>query len=151
MENNAPRVLIADLSLPRRPAAQYVVATIQGAYDLPAEGATAQPINPADVHVTYTTDPSQSYVNGEVAKYIDELQTFDVSNKIQTALASGDKRRATMLARNLQKTATRLGAAGSKKTQLANQVLSEIEGGGTLSRKTQLALQDGARKTQLAE
>jgi hypothetical protein len=86
-----------------------------------------------------------------VAKYIDELQTYDVAVKIQTALAQGDRQKATMLANSMVSAATRLGSAGAKKTQLANQVMAELQSGGGLSRATQLALQDGARKTQLAE
>jgi Ca-activated chloride channel family protein len=151
MQNNAPKVLVADLGLPKRADGQYVVATLECTYDVPAENVTGESTGPVEVRVTYTSDPSESYINGQVAKYIDELQTDKLADGIQDALKHGDTRKATQLAQRLQKTATRLGAAGAKKTQLANQVLSEIEGGGTVSRKTQLALQDGARKTQLAD
>jgi Ca-activated chloride channel family protein len=151
MQNNAPRAFILDLALPRRAEGQYAIGNVECKYDVPAERIVGESTGVFDVRVTYTSDPSQCYMNAQVAKFIDELQTYEVAGKIQTALAQGDKRKATMLAQNLQKTATRLGSAGAKKTQLANQVLAELEQGGALSRKTQLALHDGARKTQLAE
>jgi Ca-activated chloride channel family protein len=151
MQNNSPRAILFDLVLPRRPDGQYIIGNVACTYDAPAARLTGQSTGDFEVRCTYTSDASQSYMNAQVAKYIDELQTFEVSVKIQTALQNGDRQKATMLAGNLVSKVTQLAGAGAKKTQLAHQVLTELQQAGTLSRETQLALQDGARKTQLAE
>jgi Ca-activated chloride channel family protein len=151
MQNDSPRAIVLDLLLPRRLDGQYVVGHLACTYDAPASGLTGQTTGDLDVRVTYSSDASQSYLNAQVARYIDELQFFEGAKKLQTALASGDREKATMLAGNLVNKATQLGGVGGKQTILVNKVLAELEKGGTLSRETQLALQDGARKTQLAE
>ena len=41
-----------------------------------------------------------------------------------------------------------LGARGARKTMLAQQVLSELEGGGRVTKKTMLAVDDAARSSE---
>jgi len=41
-----------------------------------------------------------------------------------------------------------MGKAGAKKTMLPKQVLQEINAGGRVSKKTQLAMDDAAREAQ---
>ena len=49
-------------------------------------------------------------------------------------------------AEQMMKVGEKMGKAGAKKTMLAKQVLQEINAGGRVSKKTQLAMDDAARE-----
>jgi hypothetical protein len=94
--------------------------------------------------MTYTA-AGHGYVNAEVARHIDEVQIFELNNNLQKAIASDDKVEVQRVAQQIEKKGELMGPRAAKKTMLAKQVLQELNAGGRVSKKTQLAMEDSAR------
>jgi predicted nucleic acid-binding protein len=80
-----------------------------------------------------------------VAKHIDEIQLSEMNKNLQQAIASNDQEEARRAAQSIEKKAEVMGRRAAKKTMLAKQVLQELNAGGRVSKKTQLAMDDAAR------
>jgi Ca-activated chloride channel family protein len=141
LERDKSTRYILDLSLPNRPDGQYVIAQVELTYAT-SEGPGTTGTMP--LQITYSAD-APSYVNAEVAKHIDEVQIFELSSNLQSAIEGSNTEEAKRLAMAIERKATVLGPKGAKKTMLARQALSELNAGGKVSRKTMLALDDSAR------
>lgn len=141
MERDKTARYILDLSLPNRPDGQYVIAQVEVTYATTEGPATTGPVA---LQITYSAE-APSYVNAEVAKHIDEVQIFELTNNLQSALDESNSDEAKRLAMAIERKATVLGPAGAKKTMLARQALSELNAGGRVAKKTMLALDDSAR------
>lgn len=144
LERDKSSRYIIDLSLPKRPDGKFVLAQIEISYDL-ARGRESTGMVPLEV--TYSSS-GQGYVNAEVAKHIDEVQIFEANKNLQQALASNDQDRARQAAQIIEKKAEVMGPRAAKKTMLARQVLQELNVGGRVSKKTQLAVDDVARMVE---
>jgi Ca-activated chloride channel family protein len=138
--DRSPRYIL-DLSLPRRPDGKFVIAQIEVSYDV---GRGRESTGAVPLEVTYTA-AGQGYINAEVAKHIDEVQIFEANKNLQQAIASNDQQAAVQAAKVIEKKAEVMGPRAAKKTMLAKQVLQEINAGGRVSKKTQLAMDDMAR------
>jgi Ca-activated chloride channel homolog len=141
--DNSTRYIL-DLSLPRRPDGKFVIAQIEVTYDL---GRGRESTGMVPLEVTYTAG-SQGYVNAEVAKHIDEVQIFEANENLQKAIAANDTEKAKQAAEVIEKKAEVMGPRAAKKTMLAKQVLQELNAGGRVSKKTQLAMADVARDVE---
>jgi hypothetical protein len=64
---------------------------------------------------------------------------------LQQAINTGKAEDVQKMAEQIMKVGEKMGKAGAKKTMLAKQVLQEINVGGRVSKKTQLAMDDAAR------
>ena len=142
-----PSKFIVDLSLPRRPDGKYVVAQVEVKYDL-GDGQT-QSTGPVALEMTYTA-AGHGYVNAEVARHIDEVQIYELNANLQQAIAGENADEIRRAAEQIAKKGEVLGPRGARKTMLAQQVLSELDGGGRVSKKTMLAVDDAARSTEEA-
>jgi hypothetical protein len=91
------------------------------------------------------TAAGHGYINAEVAKHIDEVQIFELNNNLQQAIATDNQAEAQRLAHYIAKKGDLMGPRAAKKTMLAKQVLQELNAGGRVSKKTQLAVDDAAR------
>jgi len=142
MERDKPTRYVLDLSLPKRTDGKYVIAQLEVSYDLGAgwHETTGQ----VPLEMLYTI-AGHGYINAEVAKHIDEVQIFELNNNLQKAIATDDKAEVQRVAEQIAKKGDLMGARAAKKTMLARQVLQEINAGGRVSRKTQLAVDDAAR------
>jgi len=147
MQKDTPKWIVADIGLPKRNLGRYLILRLELIYDIPTSNIFGESTDLIPVYVIYIDDRSQSYVNGEVARSIDQLQIEDLTSKAATSLNQGDKSRATMLLQNAENIANRTGDA--RKTQALNQTLSELGQSGQVSRKTMLHLKDQARRTGL--
>jgi Ca-activated chloride channel family protein len=141
MERDKPARYILDLSLPARPDGQYVLAQVEVTYQTMEGPATTGQV---PLQITYAAD-APGYVNAEVAKHIDDVQLFELNANLQAALAGENMDEAKRLAMTIERKATVLGPRGAKKTMLARQALAEMNEGGSVTRKTMLALEDCAR------
>ena len=142
LERDKPTRYILDLSLPKRPDGKYAIAQIEVTFD-PGNG-RRETTGPVPLEITYTA-AGQGYVNAEVARHIDEVQIFELNKNLQQAIASNDQEAAKKLAQNIEKKGEVMGPRANKKTMLAKQVLQELNAGGRVSKKTQLAVDDAAR------
>jgi hypothetical protein len=147
LERSHPSKFILDLSLPRRPDGKYVVAQVEVKYDA-GDGQT-QSTGPVALEMTYTA-AGHGYVNAEVARHIDEVQIYELNANLQQAIAGENADEIRRAAEQIAKKGEVLGPRGAKKTMLAQQVLSELDGGGRVSKKTMLAVDDAARSTEEA-
>jgi len=145
MERSHPGKFIVDLSLPRRPDGKYVVAQVEVKYDL-GDGQT-QSTGPVALEMSYTS-AGHGYVNAEVARHIDEVQIYELNANLQQAIAGEKGDEIRRVAEQIAKKGEVLGPRGARKTMLAQQVLSELDGGGKVTRKTMLAVDDAARNTE---
>jgi Ca-activated chloride channel family protein len=145
LERSSPTKYILDLSLPKRPDGKYVVAQVEVKFD--AGDGVMQSTGPVPLEMTYTA-AGHGYVNAEVARHIDEVQIFELNSNLQQAIASETTDEIRRVAEQIAKKGEVLGARGAKKTMLANQVLSELQGGGRVSKKTMLAVDDAARSAE---
>ena len=91
------------------------------------------------------TSAGHGYVNAEVARHIDEVQIFELNTNLQQAIQGENKAEVQRVAEQIAKKGEVLGPRGLKKTQLARQVLDELNTGGRVTKKTQLAVDDAAR------
>jgi Ca-activated chloride channel family protein len=142
LERDKSTRYILDLSLPKRPDGKFRIADIEITYDVGAgkrETTGALPLE-----VTYTS-AGQGYVNAEVARHIDEVQIFELNKNLQQAIASNNQAEVQRVAQNIEKKGELMGPRAAKKTMLARQVLQELNAGGRVSKKTQLAVDDAAR------
>jgi Ca-activated chloride channel family protein len=136
---------IIDLSLPKRPDGKYVVAQVEVTYDIGT--GKRESTGPVPLEMTYTA-AGHGYVNAEVMKHIDEIQLKEMSDNLQKALQSNDTQAAQQVAQQIEKKGELMGKRAAKKTMLAKQVLQELNAGGRVSKKTQLAMDDAARMAE---
>jgi len=142
LERSQQTKYILDLSLPRRPDGKYVVAQVEVKYDL-GDGVLLS-TGMVPLEMTYTA-ASHGYVNAEVARHIDEVQIYELNANLQQAIESESADDIKRVAEQIAKKGEVLGPRGAKKTMLAQQVLSELQGGGRVTKKTMLAVDDAAR------
>ena len=83
-----------------------------------------------------------------MAKHIDEVQIFELNNNLQQAIATNNQEEVQRVAQNIEKKGELMGPRAAKKTMLAKQVLQELNAGGRVSKKTQLAVDDAAREAE---
>jgi len=136
---------VLDLSLPKRPDGKYVIAQLEITYDLGM--GTRETTGPIPIEMTYTS-AGHGYVNAEVMKHIDEVQIFELNNNLQKAIATDNKEEVQRVADQIGQKGQLMGPRAAKKTMLARQVLQELNAGGRVSKKTQLAMEDSARMAQ---
>jgi hypothetical protein len=141
LERDKSTRYILDLSLPKRPDGKYNLAQIEVSFDL---GTGKRESASALLEMTYTA-AGQGYINAEVARHIDEVQIFELNKNLQQAIASNDQEKVKQVAQNIEKKGEVMGPRAAKKTMLAKQVLQELNAGGRVSKKTQLAVDDAAR------
>jgi Ca-activated chloride channel family protein len=139
---------VLDLSLPKRPDGKYVIAQMELTYDLGL--GTRESSGPIPLEVTYTA-AGHGYVNAEVMRHIDEVQIFELNNNLQKAINQDNKAEVQRVAEQIEQKGQLMGARAAKKTMLARQVLQELNAGGRVSKKTQLAMEDSARMAQEME
>jgi len=137
----SPRFVI-DLSLPKRPDGKYVIAQLEVTYDI--GNGTRESTGLVPLEMAYTA-AGNGYVNAEVARHIDEVQIFELNNNLQKAIAGENKEEVQRVAQAIEKKGELMGKRAAKKTMLAKQVLQELNVGGRVSKKTQLAMEDSAR------
>jgi Ca-activated chloride channel family protein len=142
LERDKPTRYILELSLPKRPDGKFRIADLEVSFD-PGTG-QRESSGAVALEVTYTAN-TQGYINAEVAKHIDEVQIFEANKNLQQAIAANDQDKAVQAAKIIEKKAEVMGPRAAKKTMLAKQVLQEINAGGRVSKKTQLAVDDVAR------
>jgi Ca-activated chloride channel family protein len=141
LERDNPTRYVLDLSLPKRPDGKFSIADIEITYDLGTgkrEGSGQFPLE-----VTYSA--SQGYVNAEVARYIDEVHLFELNKNLQQAISTGNQDETKRVADIIVRVSEPMGHRARAKTMLAKQVLEELNVGGRVSKKTQLAMDDAAR------
>lgn len=144
LERSHPTKYILDLSLPKRPDGKYVVAQVEVKYDL-GDG-QPQSTGPVALEMAYTA-AGHGYVNAEVARHIDEVQIYELNANLQQAIETSQPDDIRRVAEQIARKGEVLGPRGAKKTMLAQQVLSELDGGGKVSKKTMLAVDDAARSS----
>ena len=136
---------VLDLSLPKRPDGKYVIAQMEVTYDLGMGARESTGLIPLEM--TYTS-AGHGYVNAEVMKHIDEVQIFELNNNLQKAIATDNKEEVQKVAQQIEQKGQLMGPRAAKKTMLARQVLQELNAGGRVSKKTQLAMEDSARMAE---
>ncbi len=144
LERDQSNRYVLDLSLPARPDGTYVVAQVEVAYTV---GGRRETTGPVPLQITYSA-AGPGYVNAEVAKHIDEVQIFELNANLQQAIAGNDPQEVQRLAQTIEKKGEMMGPRGAKKTMLARRVLQELNVGGRVSKKTQLALEDSVRMAE---
>lgn len=137
--------LVLDLSLPKRPDGKYVIAQMEITYDLGL--GTRETTGPIPLEMTYTA-AGHGYVNAEVMKHIDEVQIFELNKNLQDAIAQNKQEEVKKVAEQIEQKGQLMGPRAAKKTMLARQVLQELNAGGRVSKKTQLAMEDSARMAE---
>jgi Ca-activated chloride channel family protein len=142
LERGKTSKFIVDLSLPKRPDGNYVIAQMELAYELGAGWKESTGLVPLEMKYT---EAGHGYINAEVAKHIDEVQIFELNANLQKAIATENAQEVQRLAENIAKKGDLMGPRAAKKTMLAKQVLQELNAGGRVSKKTQLAVDDAAR------
>lgn len=145
LEKDKPSRYILDMSLPKRPDGKFSITDIEITYDV----GTGQRESTGQVplEVTYSST-GQGYVNAEVAKHIDEVQIYELNENLQKAIATNNTAEVQRVAETIEKKAEVMGPRAAKKTMLAKQVLQELNAGGRVSKKTQLAMEDSARMAE---
>jgi Ca-activated chloride channel family protein len=142
LERDKPTRYILDLTLPKRPDGSYVIAQMEISFDTGA--GKRESTGKVPLQVAYT-EAGQGYINAEVARHIDEVQIFEQNRLLQQAIAKNDQAEVQRVAENIAKKGEVMGPRAAKKTMLARQVLQELNAGGRVSKKTQLAVDDAAR------
>lgn len=142
LERDKPSRYILDLSLPKRPDGNYVILQMEVSYDL--NNGKRESTGRVPLQIQYT-EASQGYVNAEVAKHIDEVQIYELNKNLQQAIQANNQAEAQRVAETISKKGELMGPRAAKKTMLARQVLQELNAGGRVSKKTQLAVDDAAR------
>jgi Ca-activated chloride channel family protein len=145
LERDKPTRYVLDLSLPKRPDGKYAIAKIEVSFDTGT--GKRESTGEVPLEVQYTAG-QQGYVNAEVAKHIDEVQLFEQNKMLQQAIATNNQDEAVRVAKAMEQKGQLMGARAAKKTMLARQVLQEINAGGRVSKKTQLAVDDAAREAE---
>jgi Ca-activated chloride channel family protein len=147
LERDNPSRYVLDLSLPKRPDGKYVIAQLEVSYDLGTGARESTGMVPLEM--TYTA-AGHGYINAEVAKHIDEVQIYELNSNLQKAIATENQAEAARVAEQIAKKGDLMGPRAAKKTMLAKQVLQELNYGGRVSKKTQLAVDDAARLAEEA-
>ncbi|GIW79953.1 MAG: VWA domain-containing protein [Gemmatales bacterium] len=142
LERDKPRRYILDLTLPKRPDGKYVIAQLEVTWD-PGNG-TRESSGMVPLEMTYTA-AKHGYINAEVARHIDEVQIFELNDDLQRAINQDNQAEVQRVAEQIAKKGDLMGPRAAKKTMLAKQVLQELNVGGRVSKKTQLAVDDAAR------
>jgi len=142
LERDNPRKYVLDLKLPKRPDGKYVIAQMEVTFNPGSGKRESTGMIPLEMHYT---EAQHGYINAEVARYIDEVQMFEMNKDLQVAIASEDKAKVQAVAEQIEKKGNLMGARAAKKTMLAKQVLQELNVGGRVSKKTQLAMDDQMR------
>jgi Ca-activated chloride channel family protein len=142
LERDKPSRYVLDLSLPKRPDGKYVIAQLEVTYDLGSGQRESTGMVPLEM--TYTA-AGHGYINAEVAKHIDEVQIYELNANLQKAIATENQAEVARVAEQIAKKGDLMGPRAAKKTMLARQVLQELNYGGRVSKKTQLAVDDAAR------
>jgi Ca-activated chloride channel family protein len=142
LERDKPTRYIVELSLPKRPDGKFRIADVEVTFD-PGSG-VQESTGLVPLEVTYSS-AGQGYVNAEVARHIDEVHIYELNKNLQQAIATNDKKEVERVARNIEEKGSVMGPRAAKKTMLAKQVLQELNAGGRVSKKTQLAVDDAAR------
>ncbi len=142
LEKDKSTRYVIDLSLPKRPDGKFRIADIEVTYDVGT--GKRESTGPVPLEMTYTA-AGHGYINAEVAKHIDEVQIYELNKNLQQAIATNNQAEAQRVAQNIEKKGELMGPRAAKKTMLAKQVLSELNAGGRVSKKTQLAVDDAAR------
>jgi hypothetical protein len=137
---------VLDLSLPKRPDGKFRIADIEITFD-PGTG-KRETTGPYPLEVTYSQQ--QGYVNAEVARHIDEVQLFELNKNLQQAITTNNQAEVQRVAQSIEKKGELMGPRAAKKTMLAKQVLQELNVGGRVSKKTQLAMDDMTRAVEEA-
>lgn len=145
LEKDQARRYILEMSLPRRPDGKYVLAQMELRYEV--GGGRQETNGPLPLEMQYTAG-AHGYINVEVAKHIDEVQIFELNKNLQKALGAADTAEARRVAENIAKKGDLMGPRAARKTMLARQLLGELERGGPVSKKTQLAVDDAVRSTE---
>jgi Ca-activated chloride channel family protein len=133
---------VLDLSLPKRADGKYVIAQLEVTYDVGDGKRESTGMMPLEMEYT---EKGHGYVNAEVMKHIDDIQLSEMNKVLQEAIAKEDTSKAKEVAVQMEKKADLMGRSAKKKTMLARQVLQELNAGGRVSKKTQLAMEDAAR------
>ncbi|HTU92658.1 MAG TPA: VWA domain-containing protein [Gemmataceae bacterium] len=144
LERDKPTRYILDLSLPKRPDGKFRIADIEISFD-PGTG-QRETTGAYPLEVSYSGQ--QGYVNAEVARHIDEVQLFELNKNLQQAIATNDRSEVQRVAQTIEKKGDLMGPRAAKKTMLARQVLQELNAGGRVSKKTQLAMDDMTRAVE---
>ena len=142
LERDKATRYIIDLSLPKRPDGKFSITDIEVTFD-PGSG-KRETTGQVPLEMTYTS-AGHGYINAEVAKHIDEVQIFELNKNLQQAITSNNAEEVKRVAQSIEKKAEVMGPRAAKKTMLAKQVLQELNAGGRVSKKTQLAVDDAAR------
>jgi len=142
LERDKPTRYIIDLSLPKRPDGKFSITDIEVTYD--TGSGKRETTGQVPLEMTYTS-AGHGYINAEVAKHIDEVQIFELNKNLQQAITSNNTEEVKRVAQSIEKKAEVMGPRAAKKTMLAKQVLQELNVGGRVSKKTQLAVDDAAR------
>jgi Ca-activated chloride channel homolog len=142
LERDQPRKYVLDLKLPKRPDGKYVIAQMEVTFN-PGNG-KRESTGMIPLEMQYT-EAQHGYINAEVARYIDEIQLSEMNKDLQQAIASDDAAKVQQVAEQIEKKGNLMGARAAKKTMLAKQVLQELNVGGRVSKKTQLAMDDMMR------
>lgn len=142
LERDQARRYVLDLSLPKRPDGKYVISQIEVTFE-PGKG-RQDTTGMVPLEVTYT-EAGQGYVNAEVARHIDEVQIYELNTDLQKAITTENQAEVQRVAEQIAKKGDVMGPRAAKKTMLARQVLNELNVGGRVSKKTQLAVDDAAR------
>jgi Ca-activated chloride channel family protein len=146
LERDKPTRYVLDLSLPKRPDGKFRIADIEITFD-PGTG-KRETTGPYPLEVTYSQQ--QGYVNAEVARHIDEVQLFELNKNLQQAITTNNQAEVQRVAQSIEKKGELMGPRAAKKTMLAKQVLQELNAGGRVSKKTQLAMDDMTRAVEEA-
>ncbi|MBY0524341.1 MAG: VWA domain-containing protein [Gemmataceae bacterium] len=146
LERDKSSRYILDLTLPKRPDGKFVIAQLEVSFD-PGTGKRESVTVPLEM---LYTSAGHGYINAEVAKHIDEVQIFELNADLQKAIAGDNKDQVIKVAQAIEKKGELMGPRAAKKTMLAKQVLQEINAGGRVSKKTQLAVDDAAREAMEA-
>jgi Ca-activated chloride channel family protein len=134
---------VLDMSLPKRADGKYVIAQLEVTYDI--GGGKRETTGMVPLEMEYT-EKGHGYVNAEVMKHIDEVQLFELNKNLQQAIETENKQEIQKVAEQIEKKGDLMGRSAKKKTMLARQVLQELNAGGRVSKKTQLAMDDAARE-----
>src|SRR5262249_6675775 len=145
LERDKPTRYVLDMSLPKRADGKYVIAQLEVTYDLGTGKRATTGMVPLEMEYTAA---GHGYINAEVAKHIDEVQIFELNKNLQVAIAQENKEEVEKVAKQIEKKGELMGPRAAKKTMLAKQVLQELNAGGRVSKKTQLAMEDVAREAE---
>ena len=142
LERDKPSRYILDLSLPKRPDGKFKIAEMEITFDTGT--GKRETTGPVALEMSYTS-AGNGYINAEVARHIDEVQIYELNKNLQASIAKNDTQETQRVAQMIEKKAEVMGPRAAKKTMLAKQVLQELNAGGRVSKKTQLAVDDAAR------